>query len=653
MSDRPPYALLLGWMEQAIELAPTSEPVASNKLWRDGVAVKFSAGIPPAFTLQPSDTTANQGSTATFTVAASNATSYQWQKQESGAGAWANVSGAMSASYTTGTLTAASDSTDKYRCVATGPGGSTTSNAATLTVIIAPANTVAPAVTGTASVGQVVTCSSGTWTGTATITYAYQWQRSGTNISGATASSRTLTSDDIGQSVRCVVTATNAAGSVSANSNAVTPTGPTLTTLLFDEDFSITRNPLTGNTAYATGTGVGQIGFWNLKSGDYISGGVLNLDPSQKNLLITDWAANRSRPTSGQNHRIHYVRATTKASGTFDGWDIFGLCGSNPSVNNWLLGNFDMGFMIHNVTGDLRDRRGPWLKNSSGLNYDRGSYQHTSYMNGFSQTVEAAVIERRNAGSMGFIRINSGDWRFVYAENISTQSGRLCSAPRPPVVNNYQRLTTAVTTFEPQVLVQHSFASAVGPSDGTGQDFTGGSGVAATQSGSVTITGSQLAMSADGTGIVVFPTGSSDYCMTVETFVYDGSPCGPVMRYVDANNFLYVTIDSTASQLKLIEKVAGSDTTLSTINLNPGTTDTWNVGEQRIYWTVREYGTKLIVNIVAEGGSTHDAYIQTTSTRFASSQNCGVRITKGAGVNSATARNLIVYPATQTLPVFP
>lgn len=114
--------------------APTEEPVASGVLWRNGNALEISSGIPPVVTDQPDDTTAADGATATFTVAATNATSYQWQKQESGAGDWAAISGATSASYTTPTLAFASDNTDKVRCYIVGPGGNVTSNAATLTV---------------------------------------------------------------------------------------------------------------------------------------------------------------------------------------------------------------------------------------------------------------------------------------------------------------------------------------------------------------------------------------------------------------------------------------------------------------------------------------------------------------------------------------
>ena len=86
----------------------------------------------------------------------------------------------------------------------------------------APTNTVAPALSGTAQEGQTLTCSTGTWTGSPT--YTYQWKRNGSNITSATNSTYTLVTADVGQSILCTVTATNAVGSASADSNTVTPT---------------------------------------------------------------------------------------------------------------------------------------------------------------------------------------------------------------------------------------------------------------------------------------------------------------------------------------------------------------------------------------------------------------------------------------------
>lgn len=84
-----------------------------------------------------------------------------------------------------------------------------------------PVNTVAPVVSGTATFGQTLTTTNGTWTAAPAITgYTYQWQRNTSNIGGATSSTYVLQSADIGNTVRCVVTATNAVGSTSANSNS-------------------------------------------------------------------------------------------------------------------------------------------------------------------------------------------------------------------------------------------------------------------------------------------------------------------------------------------------------------------------------------------------------------------------------------------------
>lgn len=82
-----------------------------------------------------------------------------------------------------------------------------------------PANTVAPAVTGTATVGQTLTTTNGTWTGVATPTYARQWFRGNHPIAGATGATYVLTSADQGYSVFCRVTATDANGAARVNSN--------------------------------------------------------------------------------------------------------------------------------------------------------------------------------------------------------------------------------------------------------------------------------------------------------------------------------------------------------------------------------------------------------------------------------------------------
>ncbi len=88
---------------------------------------------------------------------------------------------------------------------------------------LAPSNQVAPVITGTGAVGQVLRVSNnGSWTGYPAPTFTYQWQGNGVNIAGATSATYTLAAGQAGQSVRCVVTANNGVGgNVNANSNAI------------------------------------------------------------------------------------------------------------------------------------------------------------------------------------------------------------------------------------------------------------------------------------------------------------------------------------------------------------------------------------------------------------------------------------------------
>lgn len=84
----------------------------------------------------------------------------------------------------------------------------------------APTNTVLPAITGTAEVGETLSVDNGTFTGDATITYAYQWYAGGVAISGATSATFDLTSTQLGKIITARVTATNAAGTAFAFSDA-------------------------------------------------------------------------------------------------------------------------------------------------------------------------------------------------------------------------------------------------------------------------------------------------------------------------------------------------------------------------------------------------------------------------------------------------
>jgi hypothetical protein len=100
----------------------------------------------------------------------------------------------------------------------------------------APRNTRLPAIAGTPQDNQTLIATAGTWTGSAPITFAYQWQRCDGNgnacqsIGGAVGATYRATSDDVGHRLRVAVTGRNAYGSSTATSGAtsvVNPAGPT------------------------------------------------------------------------------------------------------------------------------------------------------------------------------------------------------------------------------------------------------------------------------------------------------------------------------------------------------------------------------------------------------------------------------------------
>jgi len=91
----------------------------------------------------------------------------------------------------------------------------------------APTNTSAPSISGTAREGETLTASSGTWSGTAPISFSYRWQRckpDGTSCSTNSGNDQTyvVRSGDVGRRLRVSVTASNSEGSANAVSGPTT-----------------------------------------------------------------------------------------------------------------------------------------------------------------------------------------------------------------------------------------------------------------------------------------------------------------------------------------------------------------------------------------------------------------------------------------------
>jgi hypothetical protein len=90
-----------------------------------------------------------------------------------------------------------------------------------------PMTTAGPSITGTAAAGKTIGCSPGTYAGDPPLASAFQWQRDGEAIAGATASTHTVTLADAGHKLSCQVTESNPYGHAAATSAGTTVPFPT------------------------------------------------------------------------------------------------------------------------------------------------------------------------------------------------------------------------------------------------------------------------------------------------------------------------------------------------------------------------------------------------------------------------------------------
>lgn len=191
--------------------------------------------VPPAIT-----GTAIQGST----LSASTGTwegkptsyAYQWQECNSTGSSCFNISGETSSTH----VLSEEDVGHKVLVVvsATNAAGTTAAhspisrrvNPKTSPPVLAPTNTTIPTITGTLIEGNTLHATTGGWQGNPT-SYTYQWQdcnASGeacANISGASSTSNTLQPQDVGHTLRVIVTASNAGGSTPARSASTAMVG--------------------------------------------------------------------------------------------------------------------------------------------------------------------------------------------------------------------------------------------------------------------------------------------------------------------------------------------------------------------------------------------------------------------------------------------
>jgi lysophospholipase L1-like esterase len=111
---------------------------------------------------------------------------------------------------------------DAFRDTQGGPVPSTPPPDGSWPFATAPINMTSPAAGGSPTPGSALTCSLGLWSGTAPLSYTFQWLQDGTPIPSQTASTYLVQPEDVGHLISCQLTASNPAGSASATSSAVT-----------------------------------------------------------------------------------------------------------------------------------------------------------------------------------------------------------------------------------------------------------------------------------------------------------------------------------------------------------------------------------------------------------------------------------------------
>jgi hypothetical protein len=163
------------------------------------------------------------------------AIAYQWERCNTNGRLCTPIAGATTSSYTA----TADDAGHRLVVVVHATAGAASQDVLSdATVVVSavasgPTVTAAPSVTGTAAQGSQLTGNAGTWTGSGTIAYTYNWYRCDAagahclSIHGATKPTYTLGAKDAGHTLGFAVHAADANGTVSAYASLVGPIAAT------------------------------------------------------------------------------------------------------------------------------------------------------------------------------------------------------------------------------------------------------------------------------------------------------------------------------------------------------------------------------------------------------------------------------------------
>ena len=257
---------------------PTSFGTSSTAASSYSLTASFvPAGSPPANTSLPvisGSTISGQLLSASTGVWSGSPTGYahEWRRCDATGAGCVAIAGATGSGYTL--VSADVGSTIRVAVTASNSAGSTTAVSAQTAVVTSPqppANTSLPVISGSPVAGQVLSASTGVWSGGPT-GYAYEWRRCDPTgagcvaIAGASGSSYTLAAADVGSTLRVAVTASNAAGSTTAVSvqtaMVTSPQPPTNTSLPTISGSPVNGQPLSASTGVWTGNPTGYSYEW-------------------------------------------------------------------------------------------------------------------------------------------------------------------------------------------------------------------------------------------------------------------------------------------------------------------------------------------------------------------------------------------------------